>query len=316
MVDSTWLWIGLVAVFSVILSYVGLYNSESAYLQRVGQYGITLDEINSKGLMYERQGKSSEFEEQAKLMQENLEKISRDALRLDIKPWPEYRTYFPLREASDIEPLPDSDFEICDAGSNIPLHLHEISKIERFNLFAQKYSNYPMFLDVMDERLHNSEMHYGLSVTHNEKYASTHFHVNTCTNQVSDELRYLVHCGNKETGYRNTAITKEDFMASLEHNDFCFIPLDSWRQSLFEYGQKISEIRHEIMEEFEKSEHTDESFIQFRNDSRQWDLLQEISYAYYSKNIEEAEEKITQYNRVYGILPDDLLDIIERKPPK
>ena len=313
--DSTWFWLGLVAVFSIILLYVGVYNSESAYLQRAQQDGIKLDEINNKGLMYQKQEKHSEIQEQAEIMQKNLEKVAWDALRLDIKPWPDYQTYFPIRDTSDIEP--HSDYEICNVGGNIPLHLNEISKVERFKLFAQKYSKYPMFLDIMDERRHNSQMHYGLSVTIPDgKSASTYFHVDTCTNQVLDDFRYILNCRNEETGYRNSANTKGDFMSSLEHDDFCIIPLSSWRQALYDYNQKISDIRHEIMMELEESNHTDETIMQFHKDSRQLDLLQNISYAYYSKDVEKAEKKIEQYSISYGTLPDDLLDIIERRPGK
>ena len=314
MFDSFWFWIGLVIVFVGVLIPIGLHNSESAFLQRAEEYGVLLESINEKGLIFKEQGKQQEFEEQAILMQQNLEVIARDALNLNIKPWPEYSIYFPLRYASDWEPIPGTDAEICEIGPNIAFHLYEISKTERFQLFAKKYSKYPMNLDVMDERRYLSAMHYGFSVGSSDgKFASTHFHVNTCTNQISDESRYFVHCSDETTEYRNSAITKEDYMASLEHDEFCIVPLDPWRQSLFDYSQKISQKRHQIMDGFEELEKTDEVIMQFHRDMQRWDLLQDIVNAHYTNNTEKAEEKTKQYIRAHDELPQELRDIIKRK---
>jgi len=317
MVDSSWMWIGLTVVFGIVLLYAGMYNSESAYLQRAEEYGDTLYEINQKGLMYEKQENHQEFEKYAKLLQQNLGKVSRDALKLDVTPWHDHRTYFPLKQVSDLKPYHDRDVELCNVDFAIPFHLHEISKTERFKIFHSKYSDFSITLDIMDERKALSALHYGLSVnSSNGKYASTYFHVNTCTDKITDEFRYVLNCRDETTDYFNSALSKDDFISSIIHDDFCIIPLDSWRQSLHDYGKKITQIRHGMMDELEDIDQNNESMMEFHAKMQQWDLLQEISNQYYQGDTEQAEKKILEYTLVFGTLPDDLLDIIDKKSVK
>jgi len=295
-----------------------MHNSESAFLDRAERYGTTLEEINRKGLLYQKQERQEEFEEQAELMQKNLRMAASDALNLDVTPWPDHWAYFPLRDASDIKPRSGESQEVCGVGPNIPLHLHSISKTERFQLFAKKYSGHPITLGIMDERLYRSHLHYDLTAGAAEKYASTAFHVNTCTNQITDADVHVLVCRDNATGYTNNAITEKDFVESVERDEFCVIPLSPWRQSLLDYGQKITlevtEMMDELASESEKSEMTHQDMMRFHKDFQRRDLLGEVANAYYRENVEAAEEKTAQYVREYGKIPQELADIVERMP--
>jgi len=314
LVDSSFLWIGLVAAFVAVLVPAGLHNSESSFLDRAERYGTTLEEINRKGLLYQTQERRGEFEEQAELMQRNLRMAASDALSLDVTPWPDHSAYFPLRDASDIKPRPGESQEICDVGPGIPLHLHSISKTERFQSFAKKYSGHPITLDIMDERLYRSHLHYGLTAGAAEKYASTWFHVNTCTDQITDADAHVLVCRDNATGYTNNAVTEKDFAASIEHDEFCVIPLSPWRQSLLDYSQKITLEVRGMFSDFSDSFRTHEDMMQLHKDVQQRDLLQEIANSYYRENVEAAEEKTAQYVREYGKIPQELADIVEGMP--
>jgi len=317
LVDSSFLWIGLVAAFVMVLVPVGMHNSESAFLDRAERYGTTLEEINRKGLLYQKQERQEEFEEQAELMQKNLRMAASDALNLDVTPWPDHSAYFPLRDASDIKPRSGESQEICDVGPNIPLHLHSISKTERFQLFAKKYSGHPITLDIMDERFYKSRLAYGLTAGAAEKYASIWTYVSTCTDQTAGAGSVFI-CRDNATGYTNVAHTEKDFAASIEHDEFCVIPLSPWRQSLLDYRQKITlevtEMMDELVGESEKSEMTHQDMMRFHKDFQRRDLLQEVANAYYRENVEAAEEKTAQYVREYGRIPQELADMVERMP--
>ena len=54
-------------------------------------------------------------------------------------------------------------------------------------MFAEKYSDYPMELNLQDERWSESSFHYGLIAESDDgRTALTFFHANSCTNQIAD----------------------------------------------------------------------------------------------------------------------------------
>ena len=217
--DSSYVYLGLFGVFCIILFSIGMYNSDSAYLDRAADYGQTMEKINNKMLLEKHAADTS----QANLMLNILERTAREALNLDITMDSDSIKYLPFRNSSDIKPLREG-VEICDLNGNIPYHLYDISKTQRFKDFAAKYSGYHVTLFVNDERVHVSSMHYGLSaISQNNKTASTYFHVNTCTGKITDTDKYFLMCGDEQKG-ATYALKKKDVIASLRHSDFCTIP--------------------------------------------------------------------------------------------
>ena len=274
-------------------------------------------EINRQAVIHQNNNDEEKFNEQTIRMQEKMTYLARDSWGLNVYMSDVFQAYFPLIEGSEIKiPNGVESFEICNVAENIPLHLQNIKKTERFQLFAEKYSDYPIELFLQDERRNNSSFHYGLIAKSDDgRTALTFFHANSCTNQITDSERYFLSCHNDAKHHVFSTINKEDIIASLNHPDFCTIPLDSWRQSVYDYNQKIKEQLEEHLPTIETINKSHESVSAYESESRRLAMLSDISgmYVMAVDDEQDIEEKVRQYNNLFGPLPVELLQILETR---
>ncbi|NNL58782.1 MAG: hypothetical protein HKP31_04900, partial [Nitrosopumilus sp.] len=279
-------------------------------------HGNALYEINQQALTYQENGNHEKFDEQIIKMQETIEEIARDSLGLSIYASDVHQAFFPLTEGSKVEiPQGKEPFQICNIAENIPIHLQNIGKTERFRLFAEKYSDYPIELFLQDERRNDSLFHYGLIANSDDgRTALTFFHADSCTNQIADSERYYLSCHDDAKHNIFGTINKKDILASLSHPDFCTIPLDTWRQSVYDYNQETKEQLENHLPTIKTIDKSYKSVSAYQLESHRLDLLSEISIMYVMAEDEQIiEEKIIQYNKQFGALPDELLQLIEQR---
>ena len=228
-----------------------------------------------------------------------------------------FQGYFPLIEGSKVKILKGKElFQICNVIENIPIHLQNIGKTEKFRLFAKKYSDYPIELFLQDERLNDSSFHYGLIANSDDgRTALTFFHADSCTNQITDSERYFISCHEDAKHRIFSTINKDDVLASLDHPDFCTIPLDSWRQSVYEYNQKIKEQLEDYLPTIEIIDKSYESVSTYESESRRLGLLSDISSMYMMAvdDQQDIEEKIKKYNNLFGPMPKEFLQILDAR---
>jgi len=241
-----------------------------------------LSKINQKGILAQEANNKEKLEEYSSLTQEKITEIARNSLGLDIFMSDVFQGYFPIVDDSKVEiPKGKEPLQICNVAENIPIHLQNIVKTKKFQMFAEKYSDYPMEMSLQDERWSDSSFHYGLIAHSNEgRTALTFFHADSCTNQIIDAERYFLSCHNNAKHHIFSTINKEDFLASLSHPDFCTIPLDTWRQSVYDYNQKIKEQLEEHLPTIEIIDKRYESVSAYESESHRLGLLSDISSMY------------------------------------
>jgi len=276
-----------------------------------------ISKINQKGILAQEANDKEKLEEYGSLMQEKITEIARKTLGLNIFMSDVFQGYFPIVDNSKVEiPKGKEPLQICNVAENIPIHLQNIVKTKKFQMFAEKYSDYPMELNLQDERLNDLSFHYGLIANSGDgRTALTFFHADSCTNEITDSERYYLSCHDDVKHHIFGTINKEDILASLEQPDFCTIPLDSWRQSVYEYNQKIKEQLENHLPTIETIDKSYESVSAYQLESRQLDILGDISgmYVMAVDDEQDIEEKIRQYNNLFGSLPEELLKLIEQR---
>ena len=274
-----------------------------------------LYEINQQAIIYRESENQEKFDQQATLMQEKIKEIATDSLGMDIAVSNIHQAYFPIKKGSQIDITGNQEsFQICDVVENIPIHLQEIRKSKMFQMFAKKYSGYPIELFLQDERRHNSEFHYGLIATSGDaKSALTYFHANSCTNEITDLDDYFLSCHDKEDvfGTKN----KDDIITSLNLDEFCTIRLDSWRQAVQDYSMTLSKKTMEQAQKFEDMGSDNEKAMELQLEMNRLGLLTNLvnMIVYDDFKDEIMQEKIREYNKVFGSLPEELLELIENR---
>jgi len=257
------------------------------------------------------------FDESKKLMQDKLKEISLDYMGIKISDAELLEGYYPFRDVNgiverfDLEPS-----SICAFEANIPLHMQKISQIDNFQRFVKKYSSYSIELSIMDERNNISNIHYGLFATNGENQsASTRFHLDTCTNEISDKEPYFLYCIDKNNDYKFGTFNKDDILSSFSNSSFCKIELDSWRQSIYDYSKTLSEKRRQMEMQQMASDIDQESQQKFFSEmNKQGDLGSIVWNMIHDKFDEQStQEKIKQYEKQYGSLPEELLELIENR---
>ena len=93
-------------------------------------------------------------------------------------------------------------------------------------------------------------------------------------------LKYFISCHDDANHVIINTINKDDVLASLNHPDFCTIPLDSWRQSVYEYNQKIKKQMEEHLPTVETSDKSYESISAYESESHRLVMLSDISSMY------------------------------------
>ena len=289
----------------------------------------TLVEINRNAMIHKKNNDMDKFHEQVLLMEEEIKTIASDSLGMNVDTvfvdMSDHstgieNTNFPFRDSSEIKPIQKDDgkpsFQICNIPEKIPTHLKKIKEKKWFEMFSEKYASHSTSLDLMDERFTDSSFHYGITVTSEDGLfsASTMFHVNTCTDEIREDSPYLI-CRNNSQNEMHQSWNQNDIAVSLEHDKFCIIPLDSWRQSIHEYGKKIQEKRLKYFGDSFEPETDEEIRKAWEERGRLSDLRGMVSLII-NNGLESSitQEKITEYNEKYGELPNELQVLIEQRP--
>ena len=160
------------------------------------------------------------------LLGQKLKFVARDMLGLNMDVF--LGVYPPGREREDV----------CGSWGDVPFDLAGVRQSERYHVFMDKYSGYPMELSVHDERPH--AFHYGFAAIHDGRAASTYLHVDPCTGEITDDQTLLLGCS--DPGWYHFSATEALLVrASLGSDEFCKILLEPWAEDLYRYAEKSRE---------------------------------------------------------------------------
>lgn len=274
--------------------------------------------INQLSKKYQLTNDEQRFEDSKRLMQEKLKEISLDYMGLKIAHVELLEGYYPFQNSThwaerfDLEPS-----SICDFERSIPLQMQKLSQTENFKIFTKKYASHNLELSIQDERSYQSNIHYGLFVTNNHNQsASTYFHLSSCTDEITDNDPLFLHCFDGETGYRYATHNYDDIISSYSNGEFCNIVLDPWRQSLYDYSLKLREKQRQLQQESMEDNFKDyeSQSVFFTEMNRQGELGNIVGVMVHGKFDDPAtKEMIVKYEKQYGSLSDELLELIEKR---
>ena len=273
--------------------------------------------INEKSKKYKIDDNIQQFNASRILMEEKFKELSSDLLGIRISKVTLLEGQYPFLTVQErAEKFDYAPSSICAIEQNIPLQLQKISQTENFQIFSKKYASYTLELDIFDERNDISNIHYGLIATNdNDQLASTYFHLDTCTNEITDKNQYSLNCSDKNIDYRFATFNTDDVISSYSNGYFCKIELDSWRQSLYDYSLALRDQRHQLQQE---------SMIEVADQETQWTLISEMhklgeignliaQIIHYNYDEQSLQEQIKQYEKQYGDIPDDLSELMEKR---
>ena len=308
--------VSVLCVFAVGVAVPGSYvplgrTADPASLKTSPEtYGEILHEMNMRGVVHRQNGEQEELDRQAALFQQKLEEVANDSLGIRVSVLD--GTFFPIRAGSEVDVREPTELvQACDVVENIPIHLQEIQKAGMFQMFAGKYSGYQIELILQDERKSDSWFHYGFTATSgNGKYASTYFHVNSCTNEITDFERYLLACSDTEQDYAVNTSRYDDVLANLNHDEFCIILLDPWRRAAHDYIRVLNDELYQHHKEI-----TDyESMVAVESEIDRLSLLHGIAGTIVGTHEDIGpREMIQEYRNRFGPLPDDLQELLEQR---
>ena len=196
--------------------------------------GEMLRALGEAAKMYRNYGQDVKAEEQEEMFQNKAAEVASRLLDVEVS-----SVYADLFFPGPLDPTRHPG-QICGSAGDIPAHLAKVRDVERYVAFMEKYSAYPIEMHLNDERPFG--FHYGfVAMSGDGRYASTFFHVDPCTDVVTDAEGYLLTCRDEESGYFFSTKNQDDIAASLKLGDFCVIPIGQWRQSLYDYGKEASE---------------------------------------------------------------------------
>jgi len=323
--------LGILCTVILVASIIGINFSEdfSEYMNltplqhKLKEDPTILSEINKLGLKYQDNGEDKKFNEQMLLMQEKQREVASDILGIKLsKTYVDNPFNFPFRDSSDVKIIDlENQFAICNIPENIPMHLQTIKNSEMFYMFSEKYSHYPLVLEISDERNFESTVHYTLSATSEDEknYASTYFHINSCTGESAKGYTNL-HCRNESTGNFTHAFLLENIMMSLEDETFCTIFFMPWQEKLFEYSGNISnemeKTNQKMMDEDTPPKDMEEAMTR-ASDMEHASLLSRISFEAtrsLDDNFLKNSDLVIEYREKYGELPNELLMLIDQRP--
>ena len=276
-----------------------------------------LEEINKQGIIYQKIANQEKFDEQMKLMQKKQKDIASEILELNISDaYVAAGWNFPFKESSEVTVVnPEFNDPICDIPEKIPNQLQKIQQSEMFQMFAEKYSQHQLMMDISDERNSIGLVHYDLIATLDDGLfsASTDFHLDSCTNEM--KWSYFLSCKDmRNDEYISTRI-KSEIISSLESKEFCNIKFEPWHQDLRDYQDKISNELYELTQGEAPVDLDGNPPHRFFSDFGRLGLLNDIIRYYESDNPdhEKMQEDVREYNRKFGSLPEELLKIIEQR---
>ncbi len=182
-------------------------------------------------------------------------------------------------------------------------------------MFAKKYSQHQLTVEVSDERYGMGLVHYDLFATSDDGLfsASTYFHLDSC----DDEMHwpYVLLCKNTQSDEHVYTRIKSEIMSSIKNNEFCHIALEPWHQDLRNYQAKISKELDELVKGEVPLDSEGNPSYQFFLDTKRLGLLNDIIRYYELENedYEKMQENVAEYNKKFGSLPKELLDVIEQR---
>ena len=256
--------------------------------------------------MYRNGGQDAKAGEQEEMFEQKLTEVARGLLGVEIS------STFVDAFISGIPDWEDRSGQICGSASDIPAHLAEILDVEWYGAFMEKYSAYPIELILHDERP-KLGFHYGfIAALEDGKYASTYLHVDPCTGTVTDAEGYLLTCRDEESGYFFSTKNQSNIAASLQLEDSCVTPIGQWRQSLYDYADKISGEVYRHDEEGVDMDDYDDYVAHWREVER-LRALENLAYYAASDSFTDGamQEKVQKYRDIHGALPDDFLNLLE-----
>lgn len=281
------------------------------------KYSDDLAAMNQLSKKYQLTDDEQRFENSKRLMQEKLKEISLDYMGLKITHVELLEGYYPFQNSThwaerfDLEPS-----SVCDFERAIPLHMQKLAQTENFKIFAKKYALYNLELSIQDERSYQSNIHYGLFATNNHNQsASTYFHLSSCTDEITDKKSLFLHCFDGGADYRYATHNYDDVISSYSNGEFCNIVLDSWRQSLYDYSQRLREKQRQLEQESIENTFDQESqWMFFSEMNKQGELRNIVGNMIHGKFDEQStQDLIKQYEKQYGSLSDELLELIEKR---
>jgi len=278
------------------------------------KYSNKLVSINELSKKYQSQEDIQKFDESKILVQEKIKEMALDYLGLEITDMEFLEGQYPFLKAEDrIKKFGYVPSSICDYEKNIPVQIQKISQTENFQIFGKKYSSYTLELIIMDERNDISNIHYGLIATNGKNQsASTYFHLDSCTNEITDKTLYHLNCFDEENDYGFATSNHDLVLSSYSNGDFCKIELDPWRQSLYDYSKTLQEKQRQLeMESMTKVVDQESQWDFILKMNKQGKLGNLVAYMIHNDFDEKSlEEEIEQYERQYGNIPEELSDLV------
>jgi len=301
---------------SAVLILVSQNPNETPKLLSFEKYSNDIVEINEKSKKYKLVDDEIKFNATKKLMQEKIKKISLDFMGLKISNVELLDGYYPFQDPhSVVERFDLEELSVCSFEQKIPLHLQTISQTENFQMFTKKYSSYKLELTIMDERSYLSNVHYGLiAFNHENQFASTYFHVDSCTDEITDKEPYHLNCFDGNDDYSYSTFNTDDILSSFSSVEFCKIKLDSWRQSLYDYSKTLQEKQRQLEMKLIASEDQVAFGPPFSEMNILGDLRNIVANMVHGKfDDQSTHEMIKKYEKQNGSLPKELLELIENR---
>ncbi len=289
------------------------WNSDENDLRK---YANIMEELNTQATVYQKDGKQEKFNLQMITMQEKQRKIASEILRVKIfdayvaKGW-----NYPFKDTSEIRPMTGTDeIQICNIPENIPTHLKAIQKSDMFQIFAGKYSQDTLSIDISDERYSNGTVHYDLSAISDDELFSaiTHFHLDSCTNKMKWE--YFLLCKDLKNGGHVSTGERSEIISSLESHEFCNIKLEPWHQEIRDYQSRIHDETIKIQQEIEVAMYNGDETYVLNSEMRRLGLLSNIARHYESnyEDLSQMQEDLKKYEQRFGDIPDELLKLLKQ----
>ena len=293
----------VLCIFAAALAYDPGGTADPAPLKDPSvKDGEILRALDETAKMYRNGGQDAKAEEQEEMFQNKLAEVARGMLGVEISSV-YAELFFPGPQ--------DRPGQICGSAGDIPVHLAKVRDAAWYVAFMEKYSAYPIEMHLNDERPFG--FHYGfVAMSGDGRYASAFFHMDPCTDVVTDSAGYLLTCRDERSGHVFSTTNQDDINASLKLDDFCVIPIGQWRQSLYDYAKEVSERSHRHFEVEGPVDNYDD-YVAFWHEGERLDALTDLAYTVASDSFADniIQEKIQGYRDAYGVLPDDFLNLLE-----
>ena len=305
--------------FLIALTVVLVFQNPEGIPQSksIQKHSYDITRINEESKKYQLEQDLEKFEKSKNMMQEKIKDISRNLLEIKISKVTLLDAQYPFWEVEyRAEKLDLDPSTICAFEQDMPLHLEKILETDNFKLFSKKYSSHTLELIIMDERDKISNVHYGLIATNDKNQsASTYFHVDSCSIQITDKNTHFLNCSDEDINYRYATFNHDDIVSSYSNGHFCKIELDSWRQSLLDYSKMLYDKNRQLeMKSMEDDVDQETHWKIFSDMNRVGELRNLLGYIIHNNPERSSiQERIAEYEKKYGDIPDELSELVEEK---